>query len=170
MIAPSHLRVEHLDEALGIRVREPRFSWRLPTGVTRQAAYRIRTSNDWDTDRVASDQSILVPYAGPPLRSAERVEWQVQVWTDRGPSEWSEWAWFEMGLLDEHDWQAVWVGPEEDSRTEPGERPAPLLRAEFDVAGPIAAARAIPIWPRNQPSARITPIAFRPGRRWSVTS
>ena len=26
-------------------------------------------------------------------------------------------------------------------RAEPGERPAPLLRAEFDVAGPIAAAR-----------------------------
>ena len=46
-----------------------------------------------------------------------------------------------MGLLDEHDWQAVWVAPEEDSRAEPGDRPAPLLRAEFDVAGSIAAAR-----------------------------
>ena len=68
MIAPSHLRVEHLDEALGIHVREPRFSWRLPADATRQTAYRVRTSNGWDTGRVESDQSILIPYAGPAAR------------------------------------------------------------------------------------------------------
>lgn len=33
-----------------------------------------------------------------------------------------------------------------------------------------SAARVIPIWPRNQPSASSTPSAFRPVRRAAVTS
>lgn len=141
MTAPSSLRVEHLDEALGIDVREPRLSWRLPAGSTAQLAYRVRTSLGADTGRVESDQSVLVPYAGPPLTSGERVEWQVQVWTDLGPSDWSEPASCELGLLDEQDWQAEWIGPDEAVVAEPGQRPARLLRAEFDVRGPLATAR-----------------------------
>jgi len=31
--APHGLRVEHLDDALGIRVTAPRLSWRLPDGA-----------------------------------------------------------------------------------------------------------------------------------------
>ena len=35
--------------------------------------------NGWDSGWVDSDQSLLVPYAGPPLASSQRVEWRVQV-------------------------------------------------------------------------------------------
>jgi alpha-L-rhamnosidase len=127
-------RVEHLDHPLGIHTRSPRFSWRLPAGATRQEAYRIRTSNGWDTGRVDSDRSLLVPYEGPPLRSAERVTWQVHTWTDKGGN-WSEHAWFEMGLLHADDWTARWIGPREDDVPPPGERPAHLLRTPFTVDG-----------------------------------
>ncbi len=41
--------------------------------------YRLRTDNGWDTGWVDSDRSLLVPYDGPPLTSAQRVQWQVQV-------------------------------------------------------------------------------------------
>ncbi|MEU7748285.1 hypothetical protein [Nonomuraea sp. NPDC049158] len=113
------LRVEHLDETLGIRVTQPRLSWRPPAGSAEQSAYRIRTSNGWDSGRISSAQSVLVPYAGPPLRSAEQVEWQVKVWTDTGESEWSAPAAFEMGLLAAADWQAEWIipGPSRERRS-----------------------------------------------------
>ena len=63
---PTRLRVEHLDEALGIRTTAPRLSWRLPDGARAQEAYRITADNGWDTGWVGSGQSLLVPYAGPP--------------------------------------------------------------------------------------------------------
>ncbi|HEY0534399.1 MAG TPA: alpha-L-rhamnosidase N-terminal domain-containing protein [Actinoplanes sp.] len=113
---PYGLRVEHLDHPLGIHTAVPRFSWRLPDGTARQEAYRIRTSNGWDTGRVVSERSLLIPYAGPALRSSERVTWQVKAW----PSGWSEPRWFEMGLLSPRDWTARWIEPSE-----------PLVRTTF---------------------------------------
>jgi alpha-L-rhamnosidase len=127
------LRVEHLDEPLGILTRSPRLSWRLPDGAARQDAYRLRTDNGWDSGRVEDGRSLLVPYAGPPLHSAERVEWRVKVWTDRGESDWSPPAWFETGLLDRDDWTAGWITPPEAAVPPAGNRPAHLLRTGFRV-------------------------------------
>ncbi|GAB4079236.1 family 78 glycoside hydrolase catalytic domain [Modestobacter muralis] len=139
--APSHLRVEHLDEPLGIRVTAPRLSWRLPTGAADQQAYRITADTGWDTGWVESGQTLLVPYAGPPLTSAQRVQWRVQVRTDLGESEPSELGLFETGLLWAEDWQAVWIEPGEMPAGVPGARPAALLRYEFDVDRPVVSAR-----------------------------
>jgi alpha-L-rhamnosidase len=119
-VIPRGLRVEHLDCPLGLHTSAPRFSWRLPDGVAGQEAYRIRTSNGWDSGRVAGERSLLVAYDGPELRSAERVTWQAKVWTDQGQSDWSEPGWFEMGLLSPRDWTARWVEPSE-----------PLVRTTF---------------------------------------
>jgi alpha-L-rhamnosidase len=83
---PGHLRVEHLDEALGIHVAAPRLSWRLPEGAAAQTGYRITGDNGWDTGRVDDDRSLLVPYTGPPLTSGARLEWRVKTWTDLGES------------------------------------------------------------------------------------
>src|SRR5947209_12458946 len=107
--APHHLRVEHLDEALGIRTRAPRLSWHLPEGAREQRAYRITTDNGWDSGWMPDGQNLLVAYAGPPLASAQRVQWQVQVETDQGRSSVSAAAWFETGLLWAQDWLASWV-------------------------------------------------------------
>jgi alpha-L-rhamnosidase len=139
--APHGLRLEHLDEALGIRATAPRLSWRLPDGAWTQLAYRITTDNGWDTGWVSSDQSLLVPYAGPSLRSSQRVEWRVAVRTDLGESPASPPSWFETGLLFPEDWQASWVEPGKMPEGNKGHRPAALLRFEFDVERPVAAAR-----------------------------
>jgi alpha-L-rhamnosidase len=135
--APHGLRVEHLDEALGIGVARPRLSWRLPDGAAVQRAYRIRGDNGWDTGRTAGDQSVLLPYGGPALSSGQRVTWRVKVWTDLGESEWSAPSWFETGLLDTEDWTADWIEP----ATGDAGRPAFLLRYPFTVDRPVAAAR-----------------------------
>ncbi|HEY9375483.1 MAG TPA: family 78 glycoside hydrolase catalytic domain, partial [Jiangellaceae bacterium] len=114
---------------------------RLPDGAVEQVAYRVTSDNGWDTGRVVSHQSVLVPYAGPTLASAQRVEWRVKVWTDLGESEWSAPGWFETGLLDSADWHAEWIEPSADPAGEPGNRPATLLRYELDVDRPLATAR-----------------------------
>ena len=98
--------------ALGIHVRHPRLSWRLPDGSANQVAYRIRTDNGWDTGRVDSDASILVA-----VRRARR--W-LRGSGSSGRSRCGPTAaratgrrrgWFELGLLDAEDWQAEWIEP-----------------------------------------------------------
>src|SRR5215210_7751674 len=138
---PTHLRVEHLDEALGIRGTAPRLSWRLPDGARAQSAHRITADNGWDTGWVESEQSLLVSYAGPPLASSQRVEWRVQVRTDLGESPPSEPGRFETGLLWAEDWQASWVEPGVIPDGPTGERPAALLRFEFATDRPVVSAR-----------------------------
>ena len=138
---PSGLRVEHLDDALGIRTTAPRLSWRLPVGAREQRAYRITADNGWDSGWVESARSLLVPYAGPPLSSSQRVEWRVAVRTDLGESPASEPCWFETGLLWTEDWQASWVEPGQMPDGTAGERPAALLRFAFAIDRPVVSAR-----------------------------
>ena len=138
---PTRLRTEHLDDPLGITERRPRLSWTLPGGSIRQVAYRL-VAGDWDTGRVESDRSLLVPYAGPELRSAQRVEWTVKVWTDRGESDWADTAAWEMGLLDPKDWTARWIEPvEPPSARGTSPHPAWLLRGSVDLAAAAARGR-----------------------------
>jgi alpha-L-rhamnosidase len=131
--APTQLRIEHLEEPLGIDVARPRLSWWLPLGAGEQKAYRLRT-DDWDSGRVDSEQSLLVDFAGPPLVSRQRVECAVKVWTDKGESEWSRPVCWEMGLLHPSDWTARWIEPPEGKIPPIGQRPAWRLRHEFNLA------------------------------------
>jgi alpha-L-rhamnosidase len=133
--APWDLRVEHLDEPFGIGTHRPRLSWKLPRGAAVQAAYRLQVGS-WDSGRIESPDSALVPYGGAPLQSRERLEWQAKVWTDAGESPWSAPGAFELGLLAPRDWQAEWIEPVEGDLAPPGRRAASLLRTTFrcDVA------------------------------------
>jgi alpha-L-rhamnosidase len=148
-----HIRTEYAQNPLGIDARTPRLSWQLraSTRDVRQQAYQIRVAHTgsgladdeamiWDTGRVESGQSHLIPYGGPALQSAQRYYWQVRVWTTAGGSDWSERAWWEMGLLEPAEWTASWIDPglEEDSETP---SPSPMLRREFSLTGEISKAR-----------------------------
>ncbi|MBN1481884.1 alpha-L-rhamnosidase [candidate division KSB1 bacterium] len=150
----SHLRCEYKTNPIGIDVEKPRLSWIIESDKpgTLQSAYELRcaaTEKDvkagknllWSTGKVLSDQSIHVEYAGPVLQSREFVYWQVRVWDNNGKrSRWSEPAFWEMGLLDDSDWQAQWIHPdiEEDISTS---SPAQMLRKEFSVSDQVVKAR-----------------------------
>src|SRR5208283_2044052 len=70
------------------------------------------TSPDlWDSGKITSDQSVLVPWAGKPLGSRSQVSWQVRVWDKDGqPTAWSDAASFELGLLDvTNEWKGLWI-------------------------------------------------------------
>ncbi|HVU38442.1 MAG TPA: glycoside hydrolase family 78 protein [Opitutales bacterium] len=136
----ANLTVEHQKNPLGLGESQPRLSWQLDSnrrGET-QTAYEIRAASTaaalagtpdlWSSGKVASDQSVLVPWGGKDLGSRSQVFWQVRVWDKDGqPSAWSEPATFELGLLKPSvDWKGQWIT-------------ADLPRYDFD-AEPLARA------------------------------
>src|SRR5207249_12071834 len=144
------LRTEYKENPLGIDARKPRFSWQLRSSArgVAQSAYEVRVTRTergarsggdlvWSSGRVASDESTLRAYDGPPLQSGRRYYWQVRVWDGAGkPTAWSEPAWFEMGLLEPSDWKASWSEPDlpEDVKTS---GPSPMLRHDIKAKGGI---------------------------------
>lgn len=150
MTAIKHLTCEYQINPIGIGMTTPRLSWQMVSEQrgARQTAYQIRAAADpdmqtilWDTGKVISDQSAHIPYAGPALSSAQRVYWQARLWDESdNDSGWSEPAFFEMGLLHESDWQAVWITPDWDEDTTQSQ-PQPVLRRVFQINGAVASAR-----------------------------
>ena len=171
---PTHLRCEYFSEPIGIDARAPRLSWHV--GTAAQSAYQVVVADVWDSGKVASDRSIHVAYAGPPLRSRQRCEWRVRTWDAAGagagggagePSPWSAPATFEMGLLERGDWRAKWVG----SHLVGGPYsipPTPYLRRAFPLAKPVKAARlyvtALGLYRFAINGRRVGDAVFAPGR------
>jgi alpha-L-rhamnosidase len=120
----SALATEHQQNPIGIGDTAPRFSWKLLSDRQGEAqtAYEIRAASTaallkagqgdlWSSGKVASDQSVLVPWGGSALGSRSQVFWQVRVWDKNGqPSAWSDPASFELGLLNPAtDWKGQWI-------------------------------------------------------------
>ena len=146
MTVPTRLRAEHLPEAMGLAVSEPRLSWTPPAGSTTQAAYRITASNGWDTGRQES-AACAAPYTGPALDSRSRFEWRVRTWnTDEAgnetPTGWSQPMPVELGLLHATDWTAQWIGADEPAMARAGERPGYAFTKTFTLDAAPEKARA----------------------------
>lgn len=123
----TNLRCEYSENPLGVETRQPRLNWQLASGERnqRQTAFRVLVSDSpeslqkgqgtfWDSGKQATDQSLLVPYAGKPLLAAKQYFWKVMVWDKAGkPSAWSSVAHWRMGLPTATDWgKAQWIGLE----------------------------------------------------------
>lgn len=113
---PVDLRCEHLATAYGLNSPIPRFGWALEGGGhdQRQTAYRLRVSNVetgatlWDSGKVLSDQTQLIPYGGEPLQSDIVLDWTVEVWDEGDQPATSRPARIFTGLQPT-DWQAEWI-------------------------------------------------------------
>ncbi|MFD3440183.1 alpha-L-rhamnosidase [Streptomyces sp. NPDC058685] len=113
--------VEYVRQPLGLDADRPRLSWPMTSALPgqRQSAYQVRVATSaeglpqpdvWDSGKVASDASVLVPYAGPPLEPRTRYFWSVRVWDgEGGASEWSAPSWWETGLMGAGQWSAKWI-------------------------------------------------------------
>jgi len=167
-----NLRCEYQQNPVGVASAKPAFSWELVS--TRQnvlqTAYRIlvaddssllqhNTGNVWDSKKVYSAASIQVSYNGKPLQSGRKYYWKLMSWDNNGnTSEWSDMAYWQMGLLTVADWKnAKWIGYEilPDSnkiipfahgkgKKEWGLRKdvLPMLRKDFTVSKPVKKATA----------------------------
>ena len=145
----KNLRCENRINPLGIDALNPRFSWQLSADHRNvlQTSYEIRVSdpsgkiNFWRSGKQQGTQSLFVPYEGLMLKPASVYYWQVRVWDNQGNvSDWSERAFWQMGLLDPGNWKARWIESGLASDTVNG--PAILFRKQFSVNKKITAATA----------------------------
>ncbi|NIV28906.1 MAG: hypothetical protein GWN58_05155, partial [Anaerolineae bacterium] len=63
---------------------------------------------------VKSDQAIQVSYAGRALQSRQGYFWKVLVTANDGSVAESPVASWSMGILDSSEWQAKWIGLEDN--------------------------------------------------------
>lgn len=123
-LEPVALRCEYRVNPLGLDEMQPRLTWRVESSQRgqKQTAYRILvasraellqkdTGDLWDSGKVLSDASVLLPYAGKPLTSHTECFWKVQVWDSAGKaSGWSKAAKWTLGILSPGEWKAKWIG------------------------------------------------------------
>lgn len=140
-VQPTDLRCEHLRNPVGIDFRSPRLSWRMEDAAhlagRKQSAYQILVASTkerldkedpdlWDSGKVASSQSHLVPYVGKDLASHAECHWKIRLWTEDGvETPWSPAARFTIGLLRESDWQGPWMTYGDDPETK---QPVPVTK------------------------------------------
>ncbi|MCF7976274.1 MAG: family 78 glycoside hydrolase catalytic domain [Phycisphaerae bacterium] len=148
--ACDRLRCEGRENPWGVDSRQPRLSWILKAhnpgtrGVT-QTAYRVLAASSldllardqgdlWDSDKVTSEATNQILYAGKALKSSGQVWWKVRIWDQmNAQSSWSEPAQWTMGLLETKDWTGRWIGMTGSGESDANEPASLLLRREFRV-------------------------------------
>ena len=155
-ITVGHLTAERMETPMSIATPTPRLGWKIysqKNDVLQTAYHVIVTSTKelaeqcegdlWDAT-VNSDQSQWIAYEGKPLRSNTRCYWRVRVTTTQGESDWSDVAMWNVGLLNESDWQGQWIGLDKampwDVEEEHSRLSNRYLRHEFDVEKPVKSA------------------------------
>ncbi|WP_406104649.1 family 78 glycoside hydrolase catalytic domain [Micromonospora globbae] len=141
------LTTERATDPIGLDVARPRLGWRIESaarGVV-QESYQVRVATStgrlgdpdvWDSGRVRSRQSVLVPYGGPELRPRTRYVWQVRVWDTAGrTSGWSAPASWETGVRGAQGWQADWIGMPSPTESWSDYTLRTTVRLEKDAAG-----------------------------------
>ncbi len=131
-----HLQTEYLENPVGIDIAHPRLFWQCEGGM-RQTAYRLFATSGgtvvWDSGKVASS-SMRAEFPAE-LSSRQRVEWKVKLWDEEDcEGEWSETAFFEMGLLVPSDFKAKWIAGNYTPKR--GERyPVDCFKKQFSAIG-----------------------------------
>ena len=102
----TRMTAEMTESPLALEVAAPRFGWQLSGhDGAMQSAYQIEvftTSGKkenmvWNSGKVTSDRSQLVPYGGPTLSPMSRYFWRVKVWDEKGgASDWSHTSEFRL--------------------------------------------------------------------------
>ena len=150
----TKLVTEYLVNPIGIDVQKPRLSWQIISDEQNvmQAAYEIRVADSpenlsrkgrliWTTGKVTGDNSVNVEYEGPELQSMQRAYWQVRIWDNNGKvTEWSEPAFWEMGILNPGLWKASWISKVNEPETAES-KPAHYYRKEFPLSKKVKSAR-----------------------------
>lgn len=128
----------------GIDVRKPRFSWLIFSDFKDvvQTEYRIQVASSlenlekghdllWDSGLVESQDNLFIPYDGKELKSCDVCYWRVKVNTNVANGGWSEPARWSMGLLDDTDWKAQWIGEDSISNEWETDRDNTVLAARY---------------------------------------
>jgi alpha-L-rhamnosidase len=163
------LSCENQENPNAVEQPTPCLSWKMSAGEKDQfqTAYLIlvastpellseRKADVWDSKKVRSSASLLVPFGGKKLLSGQKYYWTVMVWDkDEKPTGYANPACWEMALTDESLWQAKWISSprvfdygrhEGIIHSRPKDSgipsdPLPLFRKDFTIDKPIASAK-----------------------------
>jgi alpha-L-rhamnosidase len=146
--APHRLRVNGLDDALGVEPDGLFFSWLVsdPSLGASQGAYRLTVSRTggsghptvWDSGMVRSAQQAFVPYGGPDLEGDTSYRLSVRTRPPKGSWSAEGTTVFTTGLRDK-DWQAQWLRP---GPADPGPEIYTYLRTGFRAPSAVVRATA----------------------------
>ena len=139
------LRCENLNDPIGIGTAIPGLSWKIKSDKngTFQKGYQLLVASDsnlldeekadlWNSEKVLSQESVLVLYTGTALSSNAICYWKIRIWDqDDEVTDWSRIATFSIGLLKESDWKAKYIGLHSNS----GDI-CPLLRKSINITEP----------------------------------
>ncbi|WP_433744445.1 family 78 glycoside hydrolase catalytic domain [Paenibacillus amylolyticus] len=170
-----HLRCEYRINPIGLDVKSPRLSWKLQSDRRNcmQSAYQVQLSLTkdfdeiaWDSGEKSTDQSIHVELDDFQPSPQTRYYYRIRAWDDTGSdSDWSETAYFEMGLMDSNNrWKAEWITAQPADN---GERSCPRMRKQFNVKQPVTSARiyvtALGLYELYMNNSRVGEDYFTPG-------
>lgn len=131
----KELKVSYRENPIGLDER-PRFSWKLSGegNDIMQAAYQIQVicsgKMSWDSGKVESEESVLIPYEGSALLPMTEYHVKVSVWDNHGMQQEAMGS-FETGLLGQENWKGKWIThtlPEE-------EKACPIFVKKFVLPG-----------------------------------
>lgn len=114
----TDLKTDNLVNPLGIDNPKPSFSYIVDTdGKNKsQSAYKIVVLNEasnevvWDSDKVESNQTYDIVYAGDRLESHTKYKWNVEVWDENNQYIGKSGdAYFETAFMSEDEWEAEWI-------------------------------------------------------------
>lgn len=140
--------LEFQESPTGVSLDTPRFSWKIKTHENNfnQKGFHIKlakpdtdlinsTNLVWDSGKILSSQSHLIPYSGNILEPSQIYWWTVTVWDQNDNSFYSEPKKFVTCRDENMPWDASWVGSNDsinisikDNRTQ---LPVRYLRKEF---------------------------------------
>ncbi len=123
-LQPVDLRCDYAVNPFGVDSAVPRLFWKLESADQgkRQSAFEVLVASTegglshnqgdlWESGKIASDETIQVPYGGRPFSSSQQVFWKVRVWDEHGVvTDWSKPARWTEGVLQDSDWRAKWIG------------------------------------------------------------
>jgi alpha-L-rhamnosidase len=77
---------------MGIDTEKPDFSWKLKSDIRNQyqSAYQIVVLSQnpkdtcWNSEKIISDNNILLRYSAKPLTSVSSYQWKVRIWDENG--------------------------------------------------------------------------------------
>lgn len=164
MNAPHSLSIDSGGDQFPVCGPAPRLSWKPASDGPLPAAWELQAYVDGkECPTATAEHCTLLEWPWPSLKSRERVTWRVR---GSGGSVWSEWHYFEAGLLDS-DWKASWISPVEASPSVGEHRPAHVLATSFEVPDDVTSARlystALGIYTASVNGARVGTIELAPG-------
>jgi alpha-L-rhamnosidase len=175
MLKAIKLKTEYLKNPVGIDINKPEFGWNLEGFSKKQTAYEIRAAHSeeelekgayvWESGKINSTSMTHIPY-GTDVSSRERVYWKVCIWDENDAAgEWSETAFFEMGLLERQAWKAKWISGDYEPIL--GERyPVDEFCKKFQVPEFVKARMYITacgLYETSLNGERVGDLAFTPG-------